>query len=75
MKRILFPLEKKRIKKEFSEVIRKEYNEEIKKFKFTHINEKMIYLYVYLENEEILYITANKEKIEETMTICDDMSL
>ena len=50
MKRILFPLEKKRIKKEFSEVIRKEYNEEIKKFKFTHIEEKMIYLYVYLEN-------------------------
>lgn len=75
MKRILFPLEKKRIKKEFSEVIRKEYNEEIKKFKFTHIDEKMIYLYVYLENDKILYITANKEKIEETMTICDDMSL
>lgn len=75
MKRILFPLEKKRIKKEISEVVIKEYNEKIKSFKNICRDGDMIYLYVYLENENWLYVTANKKKIEETMTICDDMSL
>ena len=75
MKRILFPLEKKRIKKEISEVVIKEYNEKIKSFKNICRDGDMIYLYVYLENENWLYVTANKKKIKETTTMCDDMSL
>ena len=34
-----------------------------------------MYLYVYLEDETPLYITADLRRLEESMTICEDMSL
>ena len=45
------------------------------KFKFNHIGDDHVYLYVYLEDETPLYITADLRRLDESMTICEDMSL
>ena len=71
---ILFPREKKRIKKEISDKIKSEYNKKVKSFKFQHIGDEKVYLYVFLEDGTPLYITAMMADIAGSMTICDDMS-
>lgn len=71
---ILFSREKRRIIKEISDKIKSEYNKEVKSFKFQHVGDEKVYLYVFLEDETSLYITARMIDIAGSMTICDDMS-
>ena len=71
---ILFPNEKKRIKREISEEIEKKYNKGVKSFKWNHVGDKKVYLYVFLDDETPLYITAEIDRIVDTMTISEDMS-
>ena len=71
---ILFPREKRRIKKEISDEIKSKYKKEVKSFKFQHVGDEKVYLYVFLEDETPLYITARMFDIAGSMTICDDMS-
>ena len=71
---ILFPREKKRILKEISQEIKNKYNKDVKNFKFTHIGDEKVYLYVFLEDETPLYITASIIDVSNSMTICEDMS-
>lgn len=71
---ILFPSEKKRIIREISEEIKKQYNKNVKNTKFNHVGNKKVYLYVFLEDDTPLYITADIDRIADTMTISDDMS-
>lgn len=71
---ILFPSEKKRIKRIISEEIKKRYNKGVKRFKWNHIGDKKVYLYVFLDDETPLYITADIYRIIDTMTVSEDMS-
>lgn len=71
---ILFPREKKRIIQEISAKIKSEYNKDVKSFKFQHVGDEKVYLYVFLEDETPLYVTAKIFDIAGSMTICDDMS-
>jgi len=72
---ILFPSEKKRIKEEISKRIKSLYDKDIKKFIFSHVGDEKVYLYIWLEDETPLYITAEIKRIADSMTICDDMSM
>ena len=72
---ILFPSERKRTKAEIASKIESKYGKKVTKFKFNHIGDEHVYLYVYLEDETPLYITANLRRLEESITICEDMSL
>lgn len=71
----LFPSEKRQIKKIISKEIKKRYQKNITAFTFTHVGDEKIYLYAILEDDTVLYITAEIGRIVNTMTICDDMSL
>ena len=72
---ILFPSERKRIKAAIASKAENKYGKKVTKFKFNHIGDDHVYLYVYLEDEIPLYITANLRRLEESITICEDMSL
>lgn len=72
---ILFPSEKARIIDEISKKIKSELNEDVKRFEFKHVGDEKVYLYVFLEDDTPLYITAEINRICDSMTICDDMSL
>ena len=71
---ILFPSEKRRIIEEISKKIKSELNEDVKRFEFQHVGDEKVYLYVFLEDDKPLYITAEINRIADSMTICDDMS-
>lgn len=71
---ILFPSEKRRIIDEISKKIKSELNEDVKRFEFHHVGDEKVYLYVFLEDDTPLYITAEINRIADSMTICDDMS-
>ncbi len=71
---ILFPSEKKRIKRTISEELRKKYDKGVKRFEWNHIGDKKVYLYAFLDDETPLYITAEIDRIVDTMTISEDMS-
>ena len=71
---ILFPSEKRRIIEEISKKIKSEFNEDVKRFKCQHVGDEKVYLYVFLEDDTPLYITAEINRIADSMTICDDMS-
>ena len=72
---ILFPSEKARIIDEISKKIKSELNEDVKRFEFKHVGDEKVYLYVFLEDDTPLYITDEINRICDSMTICDDMSL
>lgn len=72
---ILFPSERKRIKAAIASKVENKYGKKVTKFKFNHIGDDHVYLYVYLEDETPLYITTDLRRLEESMTICEDMSL
>lgn len=72
---ILFPSEKRRIKEEVSKEIQSKYNQDVKRFKFQYVGDEKVCLYVFLEDGTPLYITAEINRIVDSMTIEDDMSL
>ena len=71
---ILFPSEKRRIIEEISKKIKSEYNEDVKSFNFQHVGDEKVYLYVFLEDDTPLYVTAEMNRVSDSMTINDDMS-
>lgn len=71
---ILFPREKRRILEEISNKIKSEYNKDIKSFKFQHVGDEKVYLYVFLEDATTLYITAKINNIYDSITICEEQS-
>ena len=73
---ILLPHEKKCIKEEVTKFLRKRYNMSVKKFKFNHIGDERVYLYVTLEDGTLLYLTAGfYKKCIYDITVSEDMSL
>lgn len=71
---ILFPREKRRIIEEISKKIKNDYNEDVRRYQFQHVGDEKVYLYVFLEDDTPLYITAKLIDIAGSMTICEDMS-
>ena len=70
----LFPWEKRRIKVEVAKKIMDKYNKKVVKYEFHHVGEEKVFLYVYLEDGKILFITAEYFDIAGSMTFCEDMS-
>lgn len=72
---ILFPREKKRIKRKVAEKLKEKYNKNVRDFRFTHIGDEKIGLDVFLEDGKPLYITVifYKGSIID-ITIEEDMS-
>ena len=60
---ILFPSEKARRIDEISKKIKSELNEDVKRFEFKHVGDEKVYLYVFLEDDTPLYITAEINRI------------
>lgn len=50
------------------------YNKKVVKYEFHHVGEEKVFLYVYLEDGKILFITAEYFDIAGSMTFCEDMS-
>ena len=70
---ILFPREKRRIIEEISKKIKNQYHEDVRRYQFRHVGDENVYLYVFLEDDTPLYVTAKLNDIAGSMTICDDM--
>lgn len=49
-------------------------NKKVVKYEFHHVGEEKVFLYVYLEDGEILFITAEYFDIAGSMTFCEDLS-
>ncbi len=71
---ILFPWKKKRVLEEISSELKKKYNKEVISYDFTHLDSKLVALYVSLEDDTPLYITARPDDVSGSMTVCEDMS-
>ena len=65
---------KRRIKDEIAKKIMDKYNKKVVKYEFHHVGEEKVFLYVYLEDGKILFITAEYFDIAGSMTFCEDMS-
>ena len=50
------------------------YNKKVVKYEFHHVGEEKVFLYVYLEDGKILFITAEYFDIAGSMTFCEDLS-
>lgn len=71
---ILFPGKKKRVIEEISSELKKKYNKDVTSYRFTHLDNELVTLYVSLEGDTPLYITARANDISGSMTVCEDMS-
>jgi len=72
---ILFPSEKKRIKREVSRAVEEKYNRGVKSIRFRHVGDERIHMHVFLEDGTPLYASAQiYRKIICNLTISEDMS-
>lgn len=70
---ILFPWEKKRIIKKITPQIEEKYNRKIEEVSWNHTGDEVTSMYVYLEDDQPLYIRVDLRKYE-ILTISEDMS-
>jgi len=72
---ILFPNERRRIKRKVEKEIKKQYNRGVRSFYFSHIGDEKITMYVFLKDGTPLYITMRIiGNMICDMTISEDMS-
>lgn len=69
----LFPWEKKRIIKKITPKIEEEYKKKVKNTEWNHTGNDVCSLYVFLEDDQPLYIRVDLDTYE-ILTISEDMS-
>lgn len=71
---ILFPSEKRRIQNQIATEVEKKYRKGVKSLYWNHVGDEKVSLYVFLEDYTPLFVTAEINRVVDTLTICEDMS-